>query len=341
MGKLYICRVQLFLCLLLLIFLAGCADQQSHVVVYTSHDRALSEQILRQFQIRTGITVRAVYDTEANKTTGLINRLFAEASSPVADVFWNNEVGRTIQLAEAGVLASYASPAFGARSGRFNDPDFFWSGFAARARVLIVNTDLVDVADVPKSIHALADPKWKGRAAIANPHFGTTGTHFAALQALWGSKRTREWFDALFANEVQLLPGNAAVRDKVASGALAFGLTDTDDANGALEDGKPVRIIFPDQHNGLGALLIPNTVSLVKGAPRGEFARQAVDFLLSPMVENMLAEGRGAQYPLLPNSPSPKRLLPLSEVHWMSVEYQEIARQFEPMLENFREAWPR
>jgi iron(III) transport system substrate-binding protein len=74
--------------------LASCSRGSQEVIVYVAHDRALSEPILRAFQADTGIQVRAVYDVEANKTVGLTNRLIAEAQSPRADVFWNNEVVR-------------------------------------------------------------------------------------------------------------------------------------------------------------------------------------------------------------------------------------------------------
>ena len=98
-----------------------------------------------------------------------------------------------------------------------------------------------------------------------------------------------------------VLAGNATVRDMVASGAYAWGLTDTDDANGAVEDGLPARWQFPDQEqDGLGTLVIPNTVAVVKHAPHPEAARKLVDYLLEPDVERALAEMRGMQIPLNP-----------------------------------------
>ncbi len=64
------------------------------VVVYTSVDQIFSEPILTDFERETGIRVRAVYDVEASKTTGLVNRLLAEKDRPKADVFWNSEMRR-------------------------------------------------------------------------------------------------------------------------------------------------------------------------------------------------------------------------------------------------------
>src|SRR5438128_2242010 len=49
----------------------------NEVVVYTSQDQVYAEPILKKFERQAGIRVRAVYDSEAIKTVGLVNRLLA------------------------------------------------------------------------------------------------------------------------------------------------------------------------------------------------------------------------------------------------------------------------
>jgi hypothetical protein len=73
-----------------------------------------------------------VYDSEATKTIGLVNRLIAEKDSPRADVFWNAETGKTITLKKKGVLAQYVSPSAADIPGTFKDHEGYWAGFAAR-----------------------------------------------------------------------------------------------------------------------------------------------------------------------------------------------------------------
>src|SRR4051794_11162892 len=65
------------------------------VIVYTSQDQEYAEPIFNNFTKQTGIKVRPVYDNEAAKTVGLVNRLIAEKNNPQCDVFWNNEELRT------------------------------------------------------------------------------------------------------------------------------------------------------------------------------------------------------------------------------------------------------
>ena len=93
------------------------------VVIYTALDRQYSEPILKQFEEATGIEVRPVYDTEAAKTVGLVNRLMAERDRPKCDVFWNNEILRSIQLKREGLTAPYVSPSAADIPASFKDAE--------------------------------------------------------------------------------------------------------------------------------------------------------------------------------------------------------------------------
>ena len=167
------------------LFAADAGDPQP-VVVYTALDRGFSEPILEAFERKTGIDVKAAYDFESTKTIGLVNRIRAEKNRPRCDVFWNNEIVNTIRLKQEGLLQACNPPEAANYPKQFKDPDGFWYGFAARARVLIVNTKLVKAGTEPKSIFDLTDAKWKSKVGIAKPLFGTTASHVACLFASLG-----------------------------------------------------------------------------------------------------------------------------------------------------------
>jgi len=274
---------------------APAAPDAGAVTVYTALDQVYSEPVLKAFQDRTGIRVEAVYDAEAAKTTGLVNRLIARRRRPDCDVWWNNEPVQTARLAAMGILAPYSSPAAARIPPACRDPDGRWTGFAARMRLLIYNTERVR-GDPPASLQDLASPRWRGRAAVARPFFGTTLTHMCILYQAWGPQRLKAWLAALRSNGAALAAGNAAVRDLVAAGEFACGLTDTDDAYQAMQEGKPVAVTAPDK--AAGVFLMPNTVALVAGCPHPEAGRKLIDYLLSAEVERRLAEGPSAQIPL-------------------------------------------
>lgn len=233
------CVALLPLCLLL----AGCFNApHQEVVVYTASDPDFCIPIFKKFTEETGIVVQPKFDTEAAKTVGLAEAIIAEADQPRCDVFWNNESLLSQRLKRRGLFEAYRPAIATTYPAAYRDAEGYWYGFAARARVLIVNTKLVEKQDRPTSISALIDPKWRGRAGMAEPLFGTTATHAACLFAAWGNARAKDFFLKMKENDVHFMLGNKPVAEAVADGKLAFGLTDTDDAVGQLELGKPVVI---------------------------------------------------------------------------------------------------
>jgi iron(III) transport system substrate-binding protein len=287
--------------------LAACSPAPD-VTLYVALDQEHSERLIRAFEGETGLRVNARFDTEASKTVGLVTAIIEERQRPRCDVFWNNELAHTVRLAQRGLLAPYASPAAAGIPARWKDAQGLWTGFAARARVLIVNTELIPNRDEwPRSIWDLGKPEWRGKCAIARPLTGTTLTHFAALHTVLPEERYRELVDGLFANDVKFLQSNGATMRETAAGKVHFALTDTDDYHVALTKGHPVACVFPDQDaEGLGTMLIPNSVAIVAGAPHPEAARKLVDWIVSERTEALLAAAKSAQIPVRPGVAGPE-----------------------------------
>jgi iron(III) transport system substrate-binding protein len=311
--------------------LVGCGpDQKPKTIVYAALDREFSEPVLDGFTQATGIPIAAKYDEESTKSVGLTSMLIQEAGRPRCDVFWNNEILNTLRLDRRGMLESYASLAAQPFPTMNRSSKGTWYGFAARARVLIVNTDRVPAERRPTSIYDLARPQWKGRIGIARPVAGTTASHVACLFAALGPERAKDYFRSLKANEIQILGGNKQVATATAAGQIAFGLTDTDDALIELARGAKVTIIYPDRApDELGTLFIPNTIAILKGCPHPAEARRLIDYLLSPAVERQLTLGESGQIPLNPNvEPSPRIETPRT-VKAMEVNFEAAAEQWD------------
>jgi iron(III) transport system substrate-binding protein len=218
----------------------------------------------------------------------------------------------------------------------FRDPGGRWTGFAARARVILYNKNQMGPEGPPRSIADLAHPRFKDRAAMALPLFGTTATHAGALRAALGKDAMEDLFRRFKANGVRVVNGNAIVRDIVASGQAALGLTDSDDAHEAVAAGRPVAMVLPDQDASfpgrsepLGAFLIPNTVGLVAGGPNPEAGQRLIEFLLSKEVEEMLAHSGSAQIPLRTGTAPPPELKLPGKLRSMQVDYNAAARALE------------
>src|SRR5207244_4210654 len=169
-------------------FSLGCSGSASQrVVLYCAQDREFAEEILPEFTKQTGLKVDPKYDTEAGKSIMLFEELLREEDRPRCDVHWNNEILETVRLERQRVLEPYDSPAAAAYPASCMGKNDTWHAFAERARVLLVNTNLVPEAERPRSLLELTQPRWKGKVAMAKPEAGTTATqaacHCARLSA--------------------------------------------------------------------------------------------------------------------------------------------------------------
>jgi iron(III) transport system substrate-binding protein len=332
---------QLTIGLILLLSVSGCPQSQPRVVLYCAQDKDFAEESLGDFTRQQGIAVAPKYDTEADKSISLYFELLNEQSRPRCDVFWNNEILATIRLQRQGLLEPYDSPAARPFPDSARAADHTWHAFAGRARILIVNTNLVPESDRPKSLLDLTDPRWKGRVVMAKPRFGTSSTQAACLFDVLGPDGAKAFYHGLKENGVQIAPGNKQVAEWVGKGVtpigqrVVVGITDTDDALEEIHDHSPVAMIFPDRDRPkgekMGTLFIPNTLAIIRGGPNAEGARKLVDYLLGPEVEARLAESHGHQIPMNPSvhAKLPKELETPAMVKAMDVDFEKAADLWE------------
>jgi len=317
---------------------AACSGKQPDLVVYCALDQEFSEPLILRFEQETGLDVHVEFDVEANKTVGLVRRLREESKSPRCDVFWNNEAAHSASLARDGLAAAYDSPSARGIPAQFRDPQHRWTGFAARARILIVNTEQVQAGEI-QSMWDVLDPKWAGKAAMARPLTGTTLTHMTALYVALGETKAEEYVTKAAqlgqSGALNLANGNGTVARLVAEGQAAFGWTDTDDYAVALEKGGKVAAVYPDAE-GLGTLLIPNTILLVQGAPHAEAGKRFIDWVLRPEIERELAFARSAQIPVRDDVPRPATVAGPRQFKALSVDFERVGAELEQRGERFK-----
>jgi len=255
---------------LLLLVSAGAmeAREEPHVIAYCAQDQTYAEPVFLQFEHETGIKVRAVYDNEAVKTVGLANRLIAERTHPVCDVFWGNEEMRTRQLATKGV--------FRETNG--------WAAFGYRSRRIVVNTHHLPTVSSGLSLQELTNVQWRGKIALVYPHSATTATQFHVLRQFWGDARWRDWCRALADNKPLLVDGNSEVVKAVARSDAWVGLTDSDDIADGQREGLPVSALPISEQT----LLIPNTLAVIRGCPNPAEAQRLFLYLQTTAVLDAL-----------------------------------------------------
>ncbi len=270
-------------------------EKNDEVVVYTAVDQVVSEKIFKDFERETGIRVKAVYDIEANKTTGLVNRIIAEKKHPVCDVFWNNEFIQTMKLKDEGLLEAYQSSSASDIGEKYKDEDGYWTAFGGRARVILINVACIEMdrEDFPRSFFDLLDKKYDGEMiAMPYPLFGTTRTHVAAMYALFGRDEARSLYQDIYERGVQIVDGNSVSKDMVVRGNAYFGYTDSDDAKLELDKlFSEVYMVYPDQgEDEMGTLITPSTVAMIKGGQNKKNAEIFIDYLLKKETELRLVD---------------------------------------------------
>src|SRR5262249_9856931 len=241
-------------------------------------------------------------------------------------------------LKAKGVTAPYHSPQAEGLPKRYSDPEGHWTGFSARARVIIYNKNLVHEGQEPKSVMDLLNPRFKGKACLANPLFGTTSMHAAALFQTLGDDKARKFFEDFAANGGKILSSNGEVKRRVGDGEYAVGLTDTDDYNEARKEGKPVRVVYPDQ-DGMGTLVVPNCTVLIAGGPNPEGGKRFIDYLLRPETAKVLAESDAAQIPVRPGVTVPAHVVTSDKLKARQVDYVQLAGRLEGLSKGYLKDW--
>jgi len=319
------------------IFFTACSQKnENEVIVYTTVDEVFSQPILKDFEKQSGIKVKAIYDTEETKSTGVLNRLLAESNNPQCDLFWSGDPARAMILKNKSLTKSYNPPIASDIKDEFKDKEFNWIGFSARARVLLYNKKLIKKEDLPISIFDFKDEKYKGKFAIANPLFGTTSFHVASWFSTLGDKKAKKLLESFKNNDIIISSSNGDIKKKVLGGDIWFGLTDTDDAFTAMQESDDVDIIFLDQ-KGVGNLIIPNTLSLIKNSPNQENAKKLFNYLLSKETEKKLAISC-AQMPLHKNVKTPVSIPSLDSVVSMKIDYVKSAKKLQE-IQPFLKTW--
>ena len=145
------------------VLLAGIAQAQQKLVVYTSNDSTLNDLVFADFKRQTGIEVEVV----AAGSGVVMRRLQAEKANPLGDIVWG--VSRSLLQTNKGYFLPYASVNKAATPAEYRDPDDLWIGNNLHLLVILQNTKLVPEGQGPKGWADLLNAKWKGKIAFTDP----------------------------------------------------------------------------------------------------------------------------------------------------------------------------
>lgn len=270
----------------------------------------------------------AVYESDPIDAADLFGVLAGSDERAVIDVLWTSETIRATQLKYLRGLASYRSSNAASIPAEYRDFDAYWTGMAARLRVLAVDTARVAEADVPASVADLVEPAWTGRFGMPGLDNWMSAFHLAALYSDRGDEPADDLLRRMRQNGLELLPDDVAVSTALRDGDIDVALTSSDAVAIAVDAGQPITVIAPDV-DGVGVPVLPGAVAMTAWAAHPRPARALIDYLISDEVERMLTQSRARLVPLRPELPVPIGMPPVAGVRTMPFHYARTAAGLE------------
>jgi len=292
---------------------ASVGSGESSITVYSGQHPETVVALVSGFERQTGIKVAVRSDDE----DVLAAQVAQEGSRSPADVFLSENSPALEDLQQRGLLAPVDAMTLAATMGRYDSPERRWVGISARVSVLVYNTRDLTPAELPRSVLGLADPRWRGKLALA-----PTETDFqpvvAAVAARYGERRAVAWLEALRTNATDhIYPDNEALVAQVNSGQAELGIIDhyywyrLRDELGASNMHSAEQFFDPGDP---GYVIDVSGAGVLASSSHQLDARRFLAFLVSAPGQEILARGESYEYPLDSGIRSAKPLVPFARL---------------------------
>src|ERR1700722_20196671 len=225
-------RRPLLVTLLLLLvgcLIAGCGSSSpagsssssgKSITLYNGQHVQTTDTLVAAFERESGIKVNVRSDDEDT----FADQIVTEGSNSPADVLYTENSPALEYLQGKGLLAPVDSTTLARTPSKFNSRQGDWLGVSARVSVIIYNPSLIKTSELPTSVLQLADPKYRGKLAIAagETDFQPIVTSVAQTD---GHDATQKWLEAIKDNATShIYPDNETISSQVNRGAVAFGV---------------------------------------------------------------------------------------------------------------------
>ena len=292
--------------------------QDTGLVVYSGRGEDLIGPMFERFEAETGIEVNVRY----GDTAELAATILEEGQNSPADIYFAQDAGALGALQKEGRtrnipenLLSQVDPRFRSREGQ-------WIGITGRARVFDYNTEMLSAEEVPNSIWDLTEPEWSGRVGWA-PTNGSFQAFVSAVREQEGDERTREWLEAMQANDAQVYGNNTGIVEALGRGEVEVGLVN----NYYLARFKAEDPDFPVAHHypsgDVGSMINVAGVAILDSSDQPEAAEAFIEFMLTPEAQQHFAEAN-SEYPLIDGIDPPNDQMPISEINPPDIDLSSL-----------------
>ncbi len=199
-------------------------------------------------------------------------------------------------------------------------------GFSMPLQAFMINTELLDEEDYPRTWEALIDSKYEGELILANP--ALSGSAYAQIYMMHGLYG----FDFLeeVARQAVFVSSSTAVPESVARGEYAIGVTGEGNIARYINEGAPVTYVYPE--DGTGRRF--DASGIIEGGPNPRAAELFMDFMTSEDAYQIILETRDRRV-VHPGFPGPGPLPSLDEITFFTYDAEEAAAMRDDLTNRF------
>jgi iron(III) transport system substrate-binding protein len=281
------------------------------IVLYNGQHPQLTDKLVAAFSRQTGIQV----SVRTNDGIVLVDQILQEGSASPADAYFTENSPELMVLQQHALLAKLGPAVLNQVPAEDRSPTGRWVGVALRVSSLVYNPSLVGSSALPSSILDLAQPKWKGKVAVA-PIDSDFPPLVGAVIATYGKAEAARWLAGIKRN-AHIYQDEEAVVAAVNRGDVGLGI-----ANQyywyrlRLETGRSAMhsslYYFP--HHDVGSIENVSGAAVLASSHHPSEAQRFVRFLVSPAGQRIVAASDDFEYPARPGTPPNKSLPSLTAV---------------------------
>ena len=273
--------------------------QSGKVTVVTSFSKDVTDPFKQAFEkAHPGVTL----DVQNRNTNAGVKFVEETKANNQVDLFWASAPDAFEVLKGKKLLQSYKPKAEGipekVGSYPINDPDGFYSGFAASGYGIMWNDRYAKANKLPepKDWQDLAKAVYFDHVAMAAPSRSGT-THLTIETILQGEGWDQGWrvLKEMSGNFRQITERSFGVPEAVNSGQVGYGIVIDFFAFSSQASGFPVKFVYPTV-----TTIVPANVGVIANAPNRAGAEAFVEFLVSPQGQEVLLEPTIRRLPVNP-----------------------------------------
>ena len=307
-------------------------EYTGELTIYSPHDSDPLNAGVAGFEAKyPNVKVNVVADGTGN----LLNRIKAEAAAPEADILWGG--GADSLAAYKEFFQPYKPSCIDLIDPSLYDSECLWIGESPLPMVFLVNTDLVAEADIPKTWKDLADPKWEGKIAMADPaSSGSAYTQLNTILMIYGQAEDDyaagwEMVKSMMKNLV-IQSGSSGAHKNVDSGEYPIGITlEKAAVQYDLENGH-LKMVYPED----GTSAVPDGIAIVKDCKNLELAQLFVEYALS--ADTQAAQNKDFGRRPIRSDVTPVGLKPLGDITLMNYNFDYAGANKADIVEKWQDA---